>query len=64
MKRFIRGILIILVIMSFFILLGLAGESDINGIEVNQLVFRGGVALIFLITCFVGQALLREDSDD
>lgn len=63
-KRFIRGILIIFVIMSFFVLLGLAGESDINGMETNQLIYRGGVTLIFLITCFVGQALLKEDGND
>ena len=64
MKKFIRGMLIIFVVMSFFAILGLAGESDINGMETNQLIYRGGVALIFLITCFVGQALLKEGEDD
>lgn len=60
-KRFIRGFLIVSAIIAGLSILGVAGDSDFKGIEVNQLIFRGGTALIFLITCFVGQALLKEE---
>ena len=60
-KRFIRGFLIISAFIAGLSILGVAGDSDFKGIEVNQLIFRGGIALLFLIICFIGQAILKEE---
>ena len=60
-KRFIRGFLIVLGLIAFFSGLCMAGNTELYDIQLNQILVRVGGALIFLIVCFIGQAILKED---
>lgn len=63
-KRFFQLFFVLLGIVAFTSLLVLAGESDLDKLEMNQIYIRGFGAVATLILARVGHAVVSRKEND